>query len=140
MGKTSTARALLPLIIVFIVTTLILIVAPSLDFLWNMDRGVMITGNIILFAATSLSFYLFRQSLKNNRPHVFLRMIYGGMFAKMMLCLIAALIYIMSAGKDLSKGAIFGCMFLYFVYSFVEISIILKLGRKQRYVKNGSAT
>ncbi len=140
MGKTNIARAFLPLIIVFIVSTLILVVVPSLDFLWNMDRGVMIVGNIILFAATSLSFYLFRQSLKHNRPHVFLRMIYGGMFGKMMVCLIAATIYIMTAGKDLSKGAIFGCMFLYFVYSFVEIAIILKLGRGKKYVKKGSTT
>ncbi len=140
MGKVNTAKAFLPLVIVFIVTTLILVVVPSLDFLWNMDRGVMITGNTVLFAATSLSFYLFRQSLKNNRPHVFLRMIYGGMFAKMMVCLIAALIYIMMAGKDISKGAIFGCMFLYFVYSFVEISIILKLGRKQQHVQDRSAS
>lgn len=139
MGKANSAKAFLPLIIVFIVSTLLLVAAPSLDFLWNMDRGVMIVGNIILFAATSLSFYLFRQSLKHSRPHVFMRMIYGGMFGKMMVCLIAALIYIMTAGKNLSKGAIFGCMFLYFVYSFVEIAIILKLGRRQKYVKDRSS-
>lgn len=139
MGKTNSAKAFLPLIIVFIVSTLLLIAAPSLDFLWNMDRGVMIVGNIVLFAATSLSFYLFRQSLKHSRPHVFMRMIYSGMFGKMIVCLIAALIYIMTAGKNLSKGAIFGCMFLYFVYSFVEIAIILKLGRRQKYVKDRSS-
>ena len=66
-------------------------------------------------------------------------MIYGGMFIKMLTCLFAALIYIMVVQKNVSKGAIFGCMFLYFVYTFVEVSIILKLGRMEGYGKKRSA-
>ena len=68
-----------------------------------------------------------------------MRMIYGGMFAKMLICLFSALVYIMIAKKGVSKGAIFGCMFLYFVYTFVEISIIMKLSSKDKYAKNRSA-
>lgn len=132
-------RAFVPILIIFIVTTALFITIPSLDFLWNMDRMVMIIGNLIIFTATLISFRLYRRSLENNNVHAFLRMIYGGMFAKMMICMFAALIYIMIVKKDVSKGAIFGCMFLYFVYTFTEISIILKLSRKQKYVKDRSA-
>ena len=131
-------RAFVPIVVIFVVTTLIFILVPSLDFLWNMDKSVMIAGNCILFAATFISFYLLSRSLVNNNVHAFLRMIYGGMFAKMLICLFAALIYIMIAKKGVSKGAIFGCMFLYFVYTFVEISIIMKLSRKNKYVKDRS--
>lgn len=129
----------LPILLIFVFTTAIIILVPSLDFLWNMDRNVMLAGNFILFAATFLSFRLYKKALANNNVHAFLRMIYGGMFAKMMICLVAALIYIMAVKKDVSKGAIFGCMFLYFVYTFVEISIIMKLSRKDKYVKDRSA-
>lgn len=132
-------RAFVPIMIIFIVTTLLFIIVPSLDFLWNMDKIVMIGGNIILFVATFISFYMYTRSLTDNNVHAFLRMIYGGMFAKMLICLFAALIYIMIVKKDVSKGAIFGCMFLYFVYTFVEISIIMKLSRKDKYAKNRSA-
>lgn len=132
-------RAFVPIVIIFVVTTLIFILVPSLDFLWNMSKIVMIAGNAILFVATFISFYLFSRSLGNNNVHAFLRMIYGGMFAKMIICLFAALIYIMIVKKGVSKGAIFGCMFLYFVYTFVEISIIMKLSRKDKYVKDRSA-
>ena len=132
-------RAFVPIVIIFVVTTLIFILVPSLDFLWNMNKIVMLAGNAVLFVATFISFYLFSRSLGNNNVHAFLRMIYGGMFAKMLICLFAALIYIMIVKKGVSKGAIFGCMFLYFVYTFVEISIIMKLSRKDKYVKNGSA-
>jgi hypothetical protein len=133
-------RAFVPIVIIFVVTTLIFILAPTLDFLWNMDNRVMIAGNGILFVATFISFYLFSRSLANNNVHAFIRLIYGGMFAKMLICLFAALIYIMIAKKGVSKGAIFGCMFLYFVYMFVEISIIMKLSRKDKYAKDRSTT
>jgi len=132
-------RAFVPIVIIFVVTTLIFILVPSLDFLWNMNKIVMLAGNAVLFVATFISFYLFSRSLGNNNVHAFLRMIYGGMFAKMLICLFAALIYIMIVKKGVSKGAIFGCMFLYFVYTFVEISIIMKLSRKDKYVKDRSA-
>lgn len=132
-------RAFVPIIVIYIVSTVLFIVAPSLDFLWQMDKTVMIAGNTILFIATFISFYLYLRSLANNNVHAFLRMIYGGMFAKMLICLFAALIYIMIAKKDVSKGAIFGLMFLYFVYTFTEISIIMKLSRKNRYGKDRSA-
>lgn len=129
----------MPLLLIFIITNAVLVIVPSLDFLWNMDRSVMIIGNLIIFTATFFSFQLYRRSLSNNNVHAFLRMIYGGMFAKMMICLVAAVIYIMIAKKDVSKGAIFGCMFLYFLYTFTEISIIMKLSRKDKYVKDRSA-
>jgi len=131
-------RAFVPIVIIFAVTTLLFIIVPSLDFLWNMDKRVMIAGNGILFVATFISFYMFTRSLADNNVHAFMRMIYGGMFAKMLICLFAALIYIMVVKKDVSKGAIFGLMFLYFVYTFVEISIIMKLSRKEKYAKNRS--
>ena len=132
-------RPFLPVIIIFIVTTVILVVVPSLDKLWNMSRNVMIAGNVILFAATTISFFLYSRSLRNNSVHVFLRMIYSGMFAKMMICLFAALIYIVAVKKGVSKGAIFGLMFLYFVYTFAEITIILKMSRQGKYAKDRGA-
>lgn len=129
----------MPIVIIYIVFTIVFFIVPSLDVLWNMDRRVMLVGNSILFLATFVSFYFYSKSLSNNNVHAFLRMIYGGMFAKMLICLFAAFIYIMIVKKDVSKGAIFGCMFLYFVYTFVEISIVMKLSRKEKYVKDRSA-
>ena len=135
MTTKKSGRAFLPILVIFLAVNALLIAAPSLDFLWNMDRNVMLAGNLILFISTFISFQLYRKSLSNNNAHAFLRMIYGGMFAKMMICLVAAVAYIMAVKKDVSKGAVFGCMFLYFVYTFVEISIIMKLSRKEKYVK-----
>ena len=126
------------MLIIFIVSTVIIIAAPSLEFLWGMTKSVMLVGNTILFVATAFSFYLFQQSLQSKNVQASFRMIYGGMFAKMMICLFAVLIYIMVAQK-VSRGGVFGCMFLYFLYTFVEVSIILKLSRKIKDAKERGA-
>jgi len=104
----------------------------------NADADVLIIGNSILFIATLLSFFLYSRALKNNQPHKFLKYIYGGMFLKMLICLITAFIYIATFGKNVNKPAIFGCMFLYFIYTFVEVSILLRMSKEQKNAQTGS--
>jgi len=60
------------------------------------------------------------------------------MFLKMLICLIAAFAYIATFGKNVNKPAIFGCMFLYFLYTFVEVSILLRLSKEQKNAQTGS--
>ena len=96
-------------------------------------------GNAVLLVATLVSFFLYTRSLKNNQPAAFLRYIYSGMFLKMMICLFAAFIYIAST-NNVNKPALFGCMFLYFVYTFVEVSILLQLSKQQKDVQTGSTS
>jgi hypothetical protein len=45
---------------------------------------------------------------------------------KLFACAAAAFIYILASGKDLNKPALFGSMALYLVYTFVELSVIMK--------------
>jgi FtsH-binding integral membrane protein len=104
----------------------------------NADADVLIIGNSILFIATLLSFFLYSRALKNNQPHKFLKYIYGGMFLKMLICIITAFIYIATFGKNVNKPAIFGCMFLYFIYTFVEVSILLRMSKEQKNAQTGS--
>ena len=125
-------KAFLPITLIFIIVNALLLTAKGPVSSWNIDPDVVIFSNLILFAATCISFYFYSKALRNNNVQVFLRMIYGAMFLKMMICLIAAFIYISSAGKGVSKGAIFASMFLYFLYAFVEIAILMKLSKQQK--------
>lgn len=129
MSEKSMLRSFLPLLLIFAASTLLFIVAREFLERWNISTSVSLGGNLILFIATLVSFILYWKSLHNNRVQVFLRMIYGGMFIKMMIVLFAALIYIMIAGKGVNKPAVFVCMFLYFVYTFVEIGILMKASK-----------
>lgn len=125
-------KAFTPILVIFTITSGLLVAFPALFAKMKIDTGVMIIGNIILFIATLISFYFYYRSLRNNRVAVFLRFIYGAMFIKMMICMVTAFVYIMVAGKNVNKEAIFGCMFLYFVYTFIEVAILMKLSKQNK--------
>jgi FtsH-binding integral membrane protein len=91
----------------------------------------------VLGLATIFSFSLYQRSLSNNSPQAFMRYIYSGMFIKMLICIFAAFIYIASV-DNVNKPAIFGCMFLYFVYTFIEVSILLRQSKQDKNVQTGS--
>ena len=133
-------RPFFPIALLFILFNALFIAGKNWLKKWNADPDVLIVGNLILFIATILSFFLYTRALKNDKPHKFLKYIYGGMFLKMLICLIAAFIYIASYGQNVNKPAIFGCMFLYFVYTFVEVSILLRLSKQQKNAQTGSAS
>lgn len=125
-----------PITLVFILSSALFIVWDKRLATYGIDPGVATIGNFVLFIATLVSFYLYYKALHNDRVAVFLRMIYSGMFIKMMICLFTAIIYISVAGKSTNKGAIFICMFLYFLYTFLELTILMKLSKQ---LKNGQA-
>jgi len=133
MENKSFVRSFMPLLILFAVSTILLALAGILFPGWNISPAAMMIGNLILFIATAVSFYLYRKSLSNNNVQAFLRMIYGGMFVKMMICLFAALLYIGIARKNVNASVIFGCMILYFLYAFTEIRILMKLSKQKKH-------
>jgi hypothetical protein len=132
MSTNSMIRTVMPVLLIFVAVTLICLSMPRLLSNWSIDAMVLLAGNIILFIATLVSFMFYRRSLSNNHAPFFMRMIYSAMFAKMMICMISAFIYIVTYKKNVSKGAIFACMFLYFVYTFVELSVVLKLSKEKK--------
>ena len=132
MDNKSFIRVFLPVLLIFIISNAFFLTAGTLAAKWNISTDVIIGGNLVLFVATGVSFFLYYKALRNNNVQAFLRMIYGGMFLKMMICLFAAFIYIMVAGKTVNKGAIGICLFLYLVYSSLEIVLLLKQSKQRK--------
>lgn len=139
MTQPTFARAFAPVILAFLVTSAIAVLGNEWLQSRNIDPTIVMVGNIILFAASVISFYFFLKSLRNNRAAVLLRYIYGGMMVRMFIVMITALVYIVVEGKGVNKGAVFVCMFLYFLYSFMEVYILLKLSNKQKNAASGSS-
>lgn len=130
----SGIKAFRPIIIVFVLLNAGFFGARSLLAKWNIDANVLVIGNLILFVATTASFYFYLKSLQDNRAHTFVRFIYTGMFIKLGLCLVASFLYIMVAGKQVNKGGIIGCMAIYFLYTVMEVVILTKLSRQKKNV------
>ena len=132
MDNKNFIRAILPILLIFVISNGFFLTVGTLASKWNIDSDVVIIGNLVLFLATAISFFFYYKALRNSNVQAFLRMIYGGMFLKMMICLFAAFIYIMIAGKAVNKGAIITCLFFYLLYSFVEIVILMKQSKQRK--------
>lgn len=129
MMKKRPLRSFAPILILFVALNAFLFFATGLLQRWGIDRDVVLWGNMILFAITLLSFMISVRGLGNSNPHAFVRAVYSGVMLKLFGSAIIAFIYISVSGKSLNKPALFVCMALYLVYSFVEVSILTKLLR-----------
>ncbi|HTQ28451.1 MAG TPA: hypothetical protein VMI35_09995 [Puia sp.] len=118
------------IILVFILISLVLAtlkwahMAPGTDYL------AMLSGNLLLFLVTLLSFQLYRKSLRNSNMQVFLRAMYGSLLLKMAICIAAVFVYVLLAGRSVSKLAIFVCFGFYFIYTFVEVKLLMRISKQ----------
>jgi hypothetical protein len=98
---------------------------------WGFDIEVMLIGNLVLCIITLLSFYMLNKGLHATSTAGFLRSVYGSFMIK--LFLVAAMVfgYVFVNKENINKPALFTCMFLYLVYSFVEIRGLLKLSKEK---------
>jgi len=107
---------------------------PALSF----DLVVVLSGNFILAAATLISFYLYKKSLRNSSGHYIVRMMYTALLVKMFICLIAITAYTVVKRSGVDKAAIVICFGLYLIYTFVELSVLMQMSKAQKNVKAGS--
>lgn len=131
MQKKSTT-AFSPIAILFVILSGFFVSDRGLLEKWGMDQPVLIIGNLILFVATLVSFWLGCRGLKTNNPQAIVRSVYGSFIAKFFILLIAALVYIMIIKTPVSKPSLLVCMGLYIVYTFLEVNILLKLQREKK--------
>ena len=134
MTNNPVLKAFRPLMLIFIITTALFITSKARFAQWNINADVLIIGNVVLFLATAVSFFLFSRSLGSKNPQAVVRSVYGGVFSKMMICLITVFIYISIVGKEVNKAGIFGCMFLYLLYTTIEVMVLMKLSKQKKNV------
>ncbi|OQP62332.1 hypothetical protein A3860_28630 [Niastella vici] len=133
MNKTV-FRSFRPLVLIFVITNALFLTSRARLNQWNIDVDVLIIGNLVLFAATAVSFFLFTRQLNTKNPQAIVRTVYGGVLSKMMICLVAVFVYISIAGKGVNKGGVFGCMFLYVLYTTLEVVTLMKLSKQKKNV------
>jgi hypothetical protein len=130
--KENRRQPFFPIIILFIILTAIFISGRSLLTKWKMDQEVLIVGNLVLFTATLLSAWVSLKGINARTGRGAVRGVYGSFMIKFFICLAAAFIYIMIAKKNVNKPALFVCMGLYIVYTFLEVSILTKLSNQKK--------
>jgi hypothetical protein len=98
----------------------------------NIQAAVLLWGNLVLALATLLSLILFRRAIAHPSTFGFLRNTYSGLLIKLLICVVAVLAYAWRTGPDLNKPGVFGCVMLYFVYSFLEMRSLLRWNKARK--------
>ena len=119
-------RPFLPVIILFIIVNAFLIAARTSIESRGFDQPMLIYANILLLAATFFSYLIARRGLVDPNPNAFVRSITGSLMAKMLLVIIAIVIYVFSIEGEINKPSLFAAMALYLVYTFIEVGILTK--------------
>ena len=129
-------KSVLPLVIVFAITAVLIFIFRQLLESRGFDWQILSGGNLFIFVVTAVSMNMLSKGLNAPDTNAFLRNAYGGILVKLFACAGAAFIYILISGKNLNKPALFASMFLYFVYTFAELSVIMKQSNAKKNVKN----
>jgi len=131
MGKNK-LKGFLPVLLIFIALNGFFISGKNMLQRWDVAQDVVIIGNLLLFLITLFSFLLAQRGLNNANPHAFVRSVYMSVMLKLFICIIAAFVYISVYKANLNKPALFTCMGLYLVYTFLEVSVLMKLLKQKK--------
>jgi uncharacterized membrane protein YfcA len=136
MENKLTGRSFLPIVLTFILVSVLALAVPSMLAAWKVDHAVLLGGNGLLFLLTALSFYLYARGLRNDNVQAFLRVMYGSMLIKFVGCLLAVLIYALVSRQGVNRNGIFGCLIVYMLYTFLEVRALLQLSKSKKVTKN----
>ncbi len=125
-------KPLLPSLLLFIILNVFFILGKDFLGKQGIDYEVLIGGNLVIFIATALSFYVSQRSINSKNPNSSVRSLYGSFMVKFFVIIIAAFTYIMIAKKEVNKPALMICMGLYLVYTFLEVASLQKLLKQRK--------
>ncbi|MES1226306.1 MAG: hypothetical protein ABUT20_63110 [Bacteroidota bacterium] len=125
-------RPFIPVGILFLLLSAFFVLGRDFLEKWGFSSQVLIIGNLLLYAVTATSFSLSYKGLNATNPHAFVRSVYGSVMIKFFVFAIAAFIYIQSAKAAVNKPALFTCLGLYLVYTFMEVSVLTKLLKSKK--------
>ena len=129
-------KSIIPLVIIFLITGALIFAFRGMLEQHGCDWQVLSGGNLVVYLVTVVSMHLLSKGLHAERTQVFIRNAYGGVMVKLFASAAAAFVYILVSGKNLNKPSLFACMFLYLVYTFIELFIIMKQSNARKNVKN----
>lgn len=127
----SPFKAFIPLILILVIFSVIPAVFAGTLHRYHIDEKVIIGANILFFLLSIITFSLQQKAMTNKNAHAFVRAVTGAMLLKMIVCVIAVILYVYASGDNFNKRAIFASLVLYLVYLFSEVLIVMKMNKKQ---------
>jgi heme/copper-type cytochrome/quinol oxidase subunit 3 len=129
MKTNSFAKIVMPLFLLFVVVgTTILWLQPWLSQ-HQFDAQVLFSANTLLFLLSAYTLAMHTKEIDKKNPNTALRGVLLATLLKLLILGAAAILYIIYA-KQKSSYSIFASMGLYFIYTFIEVSIASKIKKQ----------
>ena len=124
-------RNFFPAIMIFLVLNSGLLIMMNRLEDWGFDYTVLVFGNLLIFGISFLSYWMAVKGLTTKNNHAFFRWVYGSIMIKLFLLAGVAFIYIVMNKKEVNKPSLFFCMGLYIIYTFIEVSALMKVNKQK---------
>lgn len=123
----------LPIVVIFLLLNALIFTTRRWQEEWGFSKEVLLAGNLILFVVSMVSLLFHSRGALHQNPNAFLRSVYSSLLLKMFGIVAAVLIYAVAAENNLNKPSLFFCMALYFVYTFVEVRLVMRLLKQKNH-------
>jgi hypothetical protein len=130
MNKQS-LRIFFPAIILFLILNSGFLAMTKRLEGWGFNYSVLVFGNLLVFVISFLSYWMAVKGLTTKNNHAFFRWVYGSIMIKLFLLAGVAFVYIMVNKNEVNKPGLFFCMGLYVVYTFIEVSGLMKVNKQK---------
>ena len=125
------AKNILPLIISFLVLSLVILAGKLFYHTGQVDYGVVLFFNCLFFLSGLLVFRMLYRAMQHSNPNVFVRTVMAGTMLRMGICIVAVIGYYFVSRPAFNKPAVYAGMIIYVVYLVVVVRTVMQLNRKQ---------
>lgn len=130
-------KGALPIILLFVFINGSTIVFGKWLAANGIDAAVVLYSNGLLFLLTIVGYFMYSKAVNTKKGNVMMLNVYGSFMLKFFAVAIAMLVYIFLA-KQLNRPGLYIGMVLYFLYSFIAISNVVSLRKRNGNVERKS--
>ncbi|HRN56336.1 MAG TPA: hypothetical protein PLL71_07785 [Agriterribacter sp.] len=123
-------KLFLPSVFLFLLLNALFMIFQRMLTGYGFSMHVLLWGNVFLFGLSIVSMLLQQKAAASASAQLFIRYFYISFLVKLVLVAAVALVYAKTAVK-VNRASVIACMALYMIYTFIEISVLLKAGKQK---------
>lgn len=120
-----------PVMALFLIINILVFTFKSSLIRYGFDIPFLLIANVLLFLLSLFGFYIQTKGVRSANVNAFVRGLYSSLLLKMFVIVAAIFIYIFVMDGHVNKPSLFTSMAIYLVYTFIEVTQLMKIARKK---------
>jgi hypothetical protein len=121
----------MPVIVLFVFINAIILIFRSFLQLNGFETPFLLIANVVLCTLSLSGFFIQMKGLRSANINAFIRGVYSSLLLKMVIIMIAVIIYIFITGGKVNKPSLFTSIGIYFLYTSIEVTQLMKIARRK---------